>query len=61
MIWLVAILHVFVGSTLAGFLVIATLAAGYGTLQPILISAAVGFVLALPVSWIIAKKLYQLR
>ena len=61
MIWLMLILHVFIGSTLAGSLVIAALTMGYDTLQPILITAALGFVVAFPVSWLVAKQLYQLR
>lgn len=61
MIWLMLILHLFIGSTLAGSFVIAALAAGFDTLQPILIAAAVGFVAAFPVSWVVSKKLYELR
>ena len=61
MIWLMVILHVFIGSTLAGSFVIAALAMGYDTLTPILITAATGFVVAFPVSWIVAKQLYQAR
>src|SRR6056297_651131 len=61
MVWLFLILHLFIGSTLAGSLVIAALASGYDTLQPILIAAGIGFVAAFPVSWIVSKKLYDLR
>ena len=58
--WLFFVLHLFIGSTLAGSAVIAALATGYDTLTPILIAAAVGFVVAIPVSWIVAKKLRDL-
>lgn len=51
------ILDLFVGSTLAGSGVVAALTMGYGTLAPILIAAALGFVLAVPVSTLIAKAL----
>lgn len=61
MVWLFLILHLFIGSTLAGSLVIAALASGYDTLQLILIAAGIGFVAAFPVSWIVSKKLYDLR
>lgn len=61
MIWLMVILHVFIGSTLAGSFVIGALAMGYDTLTPILVTAAAGFVVAFPVSWIVAKQLYQAR
>jgi hypothetical protein len=36
---------------------IAVLTAGYGTLWPIVISAAVGAALALPVSWAVARQI----
>lgn len=55
--WLFIILHLFIGSTLAGSVVIAALTMGYDTLVPILVSAGIGFVAAFPVSWIVAKQL----
>jgi predicted PurR-regulated permease PerM len=58
--WLFFILHLFIGSTLAGSAVIAALATGYDTLTPILIAAAAGFVVAFPVSWVVSKKLRDL-
>ena len=58
---LALILHLFIGSTLAGSAVVASLASGYDTLMPILIAAAVGFVAAIPVSAIVAKKIYDGR
>ena len=57
MLSLTLLLHIFIGSTLACIGVIAALVAGYGTLSPILIAAAAGFVLGFPVSWLIAKQL----
>lgn len=59
MMRLAGILYSLIATTLAGTAVIASLTMGYDTLQPILIAAAAGFVLALPVSWYIAKQLYQ--
>jgi predicted PurR-regulated permease PerM len=53
------ILHLFIGSTLAGSAVIAALVIGQDTLAPILIAAALGFAAAIPVTWIVAKKLYE--
>lgn len=61
MVWLMLILHLFIGSTLAGSLVIAALVMGYDTLLPILITAGLGFVVAFPVSWVVARQLYRLR
>lgn len=55
------ILHLFIGSTLAGSAVIAALVMGQDTLRPILIAALLGFIAAVPVSYIVAKKLYDLR
>jgi len=53
------ILHLFIGSTLAGIGVIAALVAGYDTLYPILIAAVGGFLIAFPVTWLVTRKLYE--
>ena len=58
MLRLASILYSLIGTALAGSGVIAVLATGYDTLTPILIAAAVGAVLALPVSWGVARQLY---
>ena len=55
------ILHLFIGSTLAGSAVIAALVMGKDTMTPILIAAAVGFVIAIPVTWMVARALYENR
>ncbi|MEN8739400.1 MAG: CTP synthetase [Phaeobacter gallaeciensis] len=55
------ILHLFIGSTLAGSAVVAALATGQDSLQLILIAAALGFIAAFPVTWLVARKLYNLR
>lgn len=51
------ILHLFIGSTLAGSAVIAALVMGQDTLTPILIAALIGFVAALPVTYLVTRKL----
>jgi len=61
MLWLLMILHLFIGSTLAGSFMIAALTMGYDTMAYILIAAGVGFVIAFPVSWLVSKRLYDLR
>jgi putative flippase GtrA len=61
MLALVLILHVFIGSTIAGSCVIAALVLGYDTLIPIVVAAAVGFVAAFPVSYSVARALYGTR
>ena len=58
MLRLALILHIFIGSTLGGSAVIVALVMGYSTIWTILIAAVVGFVLAVPVSAIVARKLY---
>ena len=55
------ILHLFIGSTLSGSAVIAALVMGQDTLKPILSAALLGFIAAFPVSYIVARKLYELR
>lgn len=57
---LVLILHIFIGSTLAGSAVIAALTMGLDTLSPILGAALVGFLLAFPASWYVAKRITDL-
>lgn len=56
---LALILHLFIGSTLAGSAMIAALVAGYDTLSPILIAAALGFVASIPVTIMVARKIYS--
>jgi hypothetical protein len=34
---------------------------GFDTLYPIMIAAALGFVVAVPVTWLVTKKLYETR
>jgi hypothetical protein len=54
---LTMILYPLVATALAGTGVIAALGMGYMALQPILLGAGVGAVVALPVSWRVAKAL----
>ena len=54
---LTLILFSMIGTTLAGSGVVIALTTGHDTLQPILIAAALGAVLALPVSWWVAKQI----
>lgn len=59
MLRIALIFHLFIGSTLAGIGVVAALTMGYDTLNPILISALLGFLVSIPVTWVIAKKVYE--
>jgi hypothetical protein len=54
---LMMILFSMIGTAMAGTGVIAVLTMGYGTLWPIVAAAAVGTVLALPVSWYISREI----
>ena len=57
MMRLASILYSLISTTLAGSFIVVSLVAGYTTLNPILIAAALGFVLAVPVSWLIARQI----
>lgn len=58
MLRLALILHLFIGSTLAGSAVVVALTVGQDTLRPILLAALIGFVASFPVTWAVARKLY---
>ncbi|MBS0124606.1 CTP synthetase [Thetidibacter halocola] len=58
MLRLAGILYSLISTTLAGTAIIAVLVAGYGTLTPILVAAAAGFIVSLPVAWYVARQLY---
>lgn len=59
MLRLASVLYSLIGTTLGGSLIVVALVTGYDTLVPILIAAAAGFVLALPVSYFIAKAMME--
>jgi hypothetical protein len=54
---LMMVLFSMIGAALAGSGVILVLTLGLGTLWPILVAVAAGAVLALPVSWLIAREI----
>lgn len=57
MLRLASILYSIIATTMAGTLIIVALVIGHDTLNPILIAAAVGAVVALPISYVIARKI----
>jgi hypothetical protein len=59
MLTLLLILHIFIGSTLAGVGVIVALTLGMTGAGAIIWSAAIGFVAAFPVSWMVARRLTE--
>lgn len=54
---LTLIVHIFVGSTLAGSAIVLALVMGMTTGVPIIGAGIAGFVLGFPVSWWIAKSI----
>ncbi|WP_145109193.1 CTP synthetase [Cereibacter sediminicola] len=54
---LMMILFSFISVTLMGICMVIALVTGNDTLTPIVVSAAIGFVAAVPASFIIARKL----
>ncbi len=52
---LMLIIFSMASTTLMGMMIVAALVAGYVTLKPLAIAAAIGFVLAIPVSWQVAR------
>ena len=60
MLRLAFIVHLFVGATLAGSAMVFALTMGWDTLQPLLIAALIGWLISLPLSWILARKLQTL-
>ncbi len=60
MLRLAFIVHLFVGATIAGSAMVFALTMGMDTLKPLLIAALVGWLVSLPVSWIVAKKINEL-
>ncbi|NCM97562.1 MAG: CTP synthetase [Rhodobacteraceae bacterium CG2_30_10_405] len=54
---LALLLFVFISVTLAGMGMMVALVTGHDTAQPLMIAAAIGFLLSFPVSYIAAKRL----
>ncbi|WP_417249342.1 CTP synthetase [Celeribacter sp.] len=57
---LFGILFSLISTTLMGVGVVVALTSGMDTLRPILIAAAIGFALAIPVTWVVSRKLESL-
>jgi hypothetical protein len=54
---LMMVLYSMIATAMAGTGVIVVLSMGYGTLWPIVIAAAAGAALAVPVSWAVARQI----
>ncbi|WP_417271044.1 CTP synthetase [Celeribacter sp.] len=57
---LAGILFSLIATTLMGVGVVVALTIGMDTLKPILTAAAIGFIVAIPVTWMISKKIVDL-
>ncbi|HBZ44297.1 MAG TPA: CTP synthetase [Maritimibacter sp.] len=55
--FLILALYFVAGTSLAGIFIVAALTAGMTTAQPIIWAAVIGFVVAIPVAWLVARKL----
>ncbi|MCB1331226.1 MAG: CTP synthetase [Maritimibacter sp.] len=53
------LVYIFMSATLAGSALIAALSLNLDTMQPVLYAAIAGFVVAVPVAWVIAKKIRE--
>ncbi|MBV6635294.1 MAG: CTP synthetase [Mameliella sp.] len=56
---LASLLYSLISTSLAGTVIIVALVSGQDTLYPILAAAIAGFVVAAPVSWLVARQLYN--
>lgn len=57
MIRLALLLFSVIGVSLAGSAIVVALTLGHDTLVPIVVAAAIGFAAAVPVTWVVARKL----
>ncbi|MBV7380808.1 CTP synthetase [Maritimibacter dapengensis] len=55
--FLILALYFVAGTSLAGIFIVAALTAGLTTAQPIIWAAVIGFVVAVPVVWLLARRL----
>lgn len=53
-------LHFMISTTIMGIFVTTALSTGHGTARPILLAALAGFALALPVTWMVARRITHL-
>lgn len=59
MLWLMTILHLFIGSTLAGVGIVVLLVMGQGGAWALGGAVLAGFVLAFPVAWLVARAIHD--
>jgi hypothetical protein len=57
--WLMAIFHIFIGSTLSGIAIIFALVTGYSSATALIGAAAIGFLIAFPVTYFVGKAIVE--
>ncbi|MEJ1992672.1 MAG: CTP synthetase [Maritimibacter sp.] len=57
--FLMLALYFVAATAIAGSLIVVALSAGFTTMMPIIYASIAGFVIALPATWIVAKKLRE--
>ncbi len=58
---LTLLIYLIAAPTLAGISLAAALAAGADTANPVMISVAIGALVAIPVAWLVARKLQSVK
>ena len=53
---LMLILFSMIATSLMGIAIVVALTLGWGTLNPIILAAVIGFVAVIPVSWLVARQ-----
>ena len=53
------LVYIFLGATLAGSFMVTALTMGMDTWQPVLYSSLAGFAIAIPIAWVVAKKIRE--
>lgn len=53
------ILHLFIGSTLAGSAVVVALTMGFDTMRPVLLAALLGFIVSIPATYLVTRAIYD--
>ena len=61
MIRLAALIYCLAGPTTAGILIVVMLASGLDTMRPVVLAGLAGFAAAVPISYLIARKLREPR
>ena len=61
MVRLMMMMFSFISTTLMGIGVVIVLSMGLDTAKPIILAAAVGFLLSIPVSWLVARQIQSMK